>query len=439
MKKLSYTSSLLSFAVLAISQAMQPAYAATSLVYVPVNPPCRISNTRETPSFSIPADSGIDLLAYGDATNLAPQGGKQDCLNPIPASTPVAIAANVTAVGNKASGNGNLVAYPVGGAVPATSLLNYTPSGNIANSTIIALCEGSSCSADLTVFSNGSSVPVIVDVQGYFYPKTLKNVITVSLENGDFTSPVDAIDSIPTEGADAPRATNPYVINVGPGVYALGSTDLVMRSFVSVIGAGVDATTISGTAPVQIRLENVLGAELASMTVLDNGDGQSNITAVFIDADSDSASNPHLYDLRIIAEGAANNTTGLQIGTNADVSGTLVPLIERVDVVALDAPSGGLVGVNIRVCGNTRLLRVNAYGARGLVLGGDADCVNPILWSQFSGADDTDVFANIAANATIGQSHLVNGTIAFGGGAGVINCVSVTTPTAILNPDCSAP
>jgi hypothetical protein len=437
MKKTFFGSSLLTFVVLAISQAMQPAYAATSLVYVPLDAPCRVSDTRGTSSASIPADTSIDLLAYGDATDLGPQGGTQDCLNPITGSIPVAIAANVTAVGNQASGNGNVVAYPAGGTVPTASLVNYTSSGNIANSTIIALCEGL-CSADFTVRSNFASVPVLVDVLGYYYPKTLLNVITVSAANGDFTSPIDAINSIPTTGLGTATPANRYVINLGPGTYDLGSGILDMRSYISVIGAGVNSTIIqSASGNAVVRFRTVRGSALAALTVINIGNGTNNVTGVLIDTDDASATNPHLYDLRIIAEGATVETKAIQVQQGAG-TGLVAPLIERVEAVARDPVSGEANAINLRVC--ARLERVNAFGeSTGLILGTDVDCADPILWSQFTGTTAQDVFANPAASAAIAHSHLVNGTITTGGGVGTINCLAVTSPAGILNRDCSAP
>ena len=148
---------------------LAPAQAQDELVYVAVEP-CRLGDTRATIG-SIPANGTADFLAYGDSTAIGGQGGNPaGCAHPRTDSTPVAIAANFTAVGNQASGNGNLVAYAFGDTAPTASLVNYKVGTNIANSSIIALCEGGTCSSDFTVKSNNSAVPAIVDVQGYFYP-----------------------------------------------------------------------------------------------------------------------------------------------------------------------------------------------------------------------------------------------------------------------------
>ena len=149
-----------------------PAQAQGNLIYVPVEP-CRLADTRQTIG-SIPAGGNEDFLAYGDGTAIGGgQGGNSaGCAHPRTGSTPVAISANLTAVGNQASGNGNMVAYPFGDTAPTASLVNYKVGTNIANSSIIALCEGDTCTSHFTLQSNISAVPAIVDVQGYFYPAT---------------------------------------------------------------------------------------------------------------------------------------------------------------------------------------------------------------------------------------------------------------------------
>ena len=92
----------------------QPTHAAADLVYVPVEP-CRLVDTRATIG-SIAADTSESFLAYGDAGDLSGQGGNAaGCPNPKPGSTPVSIAANVSAGGGcDERENGNLVAYRYG-------------------------------------------------------------------------------------------------------------------------------------------------------------------------------------------------------------------------------------------------------------------------------------------------------------------------------------
>lgn len=70
--------------------------------------------------------------------------------------------------------------------------------------------------------------------------KELMHVVTVSAQDGDFSDPVAAVNSI-TDAA----AANPYLVLIGPGVYTLTQT-LVMKPFVTVAGSGREATTLTG-------------------------------------------------------------------------------------------------------------------------------------------------------------------------------------------------
>jgi len=70
--------------------------------------------------------------------------------------------------------------------------------------------------------------------------ENLKNVITVSAVGGDFTDINSALDSI----FDASES-NPYLIDVGPGVYQVRS-QIVMKAFVSIRGSGRELTRLTG-------------------------------------------------------------------------------------------------------------------------------------------------------------------------------------------------
>lgn len=72
--------------------------------------------------------------------------------------------------------------------------------------------------------------------------KPLANVITVSKQNGDFSDPIAAVNSITDSSI-----TNPYIVVIAPGVYNLGSTQLVIPSFVSLVGSGPKITVLESS------------------------------------------------------------------------------------------------------------------------------------------------------------------------------------------------
>jgi hypothetical protein len=68
------------------------------------------------------------------------------------------------------------------------------------------------------------------------------NVIIVAPSGGDYTSPVDAMNSI----TDA-SATNPYLVKIMPGVYDIGTNSVQMKPYVDIEGSGEVTTKITGT------------------------------------------------------------------------------------------------------------------------------------------------------------------------------------------------
>ena len=160
-------------------------------IYVPVEP-CRVGNTVPT---KVTDGTSVEWLAYGDDMSAQGGAGSPGCPQPKTDMKPIGVALNVTVVGNQATGNGNVVAYPADGAIPSGSLVNYKPGTNIANSTIVGLCQDGVCDGKFKLQSNLSDVPVIADVQGYFYPAP-GNVANVALSGGDYTSPVDAMANV---------------------------------------------------------------------------------------------------------------------------------------------------------------------------------------------------------------------------------------------------
>lgn len=90
-----------------------------------------------------------------------------DCSIPTDAK---AVFFNIVAV--NPTGSGFLQAWPFGAEIPTASVLNYatTPGLNIPNGIILSICDPSiaTCSKDLNVQANQSSIQLVLDVVGYF-------------------------------------------------------------------------------------------------------------------------------------------------------------------------------------------------------------------------------------------------------------------------------
>ena len=113
-------------------------------------PPCRVADTRGN---GAPIQGGA-FAGPADVRNWAIAG-----VCGIPAGAE-AVSGNFTAVGPAAAGF--LVAWPMGGAVPPVSVLNFNAGQTVANAAIVPLGTGA-----MTV-NVSAATHVILDVNGYF-------------------------------------------------------------------------------------------------------------------------------------------------------------------------------------------------------------------------------------------------------------------------------
>jgi len=123
----------------------------TDLLYTPVTP-CRVFDTRSGSTIG----NGATRNFYVAGSCGIPDGA-------------AAVMMNFVVAYNTASGD--IRAWPYGGAMPGSSIINFAPvSGlNIANGVIVPICHPiGSCVYDLSVFAEGSAVHLVGDVLGYF-------------------------------------------------------------------------------------------------------------------------------------------------------------------------------------------------------------------------------------------------------------------------------
>ena len=181
--------------------------------------------------------------------------------------------------------------------------------------------------------------------------RPLKNIITVAKKNGDFTSPVTALNSI--MGA---AHNNAYLIVIAPGVYTLTSQQLVMKQYVDITGSGQNVTILKGSKSSASRSSSaavVVGAnnsKISNLTIQNtdsvfsvstyaigifNGGASPTIqdTTISVTAGKNfqygiynvntvaSIAAPKLSDLTILVTGANNSQTG--VFNNRDVGAVL--------------------------------------------------------------------------------------------------------------------
>ena len=147
------------------------------LVFTPVVP-CRIVDTRFDNVLGAGHNTGAggangtsrSYLVHGSAASLVHQGHTANTGCFAPRGEPSGIHANFTAVPFSGSGGGNIRAFPVGGALPTVSLVNYRAGINIANAASVATRFLSSGSDDIWVTATFLGSDQVVDVMGYYYP-----------------------------------------------------------------------------------------------------------------------------------------------------------------------------------------------------------------------------------------------------------------------------
>jgi hypothetical protein len=147
------------------SAAIDPSISTATgqLAFTPIAP-CRIADTRGSG-----ARTGILLAGVPRTFDLTTdafvkgQGGSLSCPG-LPSFSNYAWSVNVTLTGYTTTGF--LAVYPFGGAIPATSLVNFGPAlPAIANSGTLTGCWG--CSDDINIFASNPT-HVILDVYGYY-------------------------------------------------------------------------------------------------------------------------------------------------------------------------------------------------------------------------------------------------------------------------------
>ena len=372
-------------------------------IYVPVSP-CRVGDTRQLTPTTIAAGAFVEWSAYGSDMSL--QGGSASgCEQPKTGRNPIGAALNITAVASQAVGlKGNLTAYPADEAKPVASTLNYTQGTNLANSTIVGLCQDGSCDGKFKLESGVTDVPALVDVLGYFYPSP-GNVANVAISGGDYTSPVDAITDI-ANWCGTPTATNPCLVKIAAGTYDLGATQLIVPAFVSVQGSGQNLTILNGS------VDSADGIGIVQL----NGSGIS------------------LSDLTVTNTNGTTVTMGVTVGATAqDVLNWKIQNVTSTATSTGGVFTIGIYIINATSCDGGEMINVNAAASGGAtnVRGVESDClggnvtVTNLSTSGSGISSDLRGYANFSFGATIlRNSSFTGGTESVFGGAGVVKVIS---------------
>lgn len=192
--------------------------------------------------------------------------------------------------------------------------------------------------------------------------KPIGNVVTVAKENGDYLDVLTAMASI----KDA-SSTNPYLIVIGPGEYAITET-LLVKANVSIIGSGEGITELIMRAPNEPTVSysysgsSFSQVSLSNLTIRNSVSGANSCLALEFGIFGEA----NVSNVTLIAEGCSNSNIGLG---GACGFGSLKNLTIRA--------AGGVQAIGITSCGvggkvaitDSKITSVatNAIGIRSII------------------------------------------------------------------------
>jgi hypothetical protein len=199
----------------------------SQLVFTPI-PPCRIADTRGTGARTglllagVPRTFDLSTGGFGKG-----QGGSTSCPG-LPSFNFYAWSVNLTAT--LYSTSGYLQVYPFGGAVPATSILNFQAgTAAIANSSTLTGCYG--CTDSINVVASAST-DLILDVYGYFEVATGFSTGVVTLMAGTTASVPAGVYQF-VQGGACPAGT---IVIGGAQTNSSSSTNTILTSDHNITG-----------------------------------------------------------------------------------------------------------------------------------------------------------------------------------------------------------
>jgi hypothetical protein len=229
------------------------------------------------------------------------------------------------------------------------------------------------------------------------------NLIVVANSGGDFSNPVDAVNSI----TDA-SATNPYLVKIMPGFYDIGDKTISMKSYVDIEGSGENVTTIYGTH--FLLVAGASNTEIRSLTVNSPCTNENTNALWYI-----SANNYKISNITVNLNNSCSGTNGssaiqLSYGSNANLKNVTVNINDS------GVGTGGVIGIvdqeTTSTLNNIKVNVISPSFAQGLLVSGTA------------------TLNNVDAKA-IGSRE--GAGIVVGGNAGIINSIAEGNTYGIKN------
>lgn len=131
----------------------------------------------------------------------------------------------------------------------------------------------------------------------------------------------------------SPSSTNPWLLKIEPGIYDVQINPLQMRSWVSIEGSGIEATTIRGNVGSDLShvpavyagtVQGADNAELRNLTVENIGSGEHRVAMLNL------ATSPRVYRVRLVTQDNENKSLWGML--NLGFGGGGAPTLEEIEV-----------------------------------------------------------------------------------------------------------
>jgi hypothetical protein len=174
------------------------------------------------------------------------------------------------------------------------------------------------------------------------------------------TELLSMVAAIPSTGSEAPSASNPWLIRLGPGIYDLGSGSLTLPTRTALEGAGRDITVITAIGFSNFWHGTVIMGDHGKLSRLTVNNSGGNSYEIAVDLSS-QASEVALEHVTITASNPSN-VTGTAYGVYADTN-TSFSLVDCELTVHGANLNFGLAAASSTDEARLDGVRVNVYGS----------------------------------------------------------------------------
>lgn len=250
------------------------------------------------------------------------------------------------------------------------------------------------CSALCSAVSFAQNKVVVIPMSGTD-AKPLANIVTVAKENGDFTDPVAAVESITDAGPG-----NPYLVVIAPGVYTVASP-VLMKPFVDVSGSGQNATVVVGSVSTpdpsdSAVFEGSRASSIRSLTVRHTSTAGNNAVGFHLLSDNGFS----IDDVKIEVDGVGNNYGFYASLSSFSLSNSIIALSDG-DVRGVDFNAASFNSYN------NQFEISDCTVASGIYVGtGDANIIGNRINIDRCSSNQHGIYVNSGVDAVVSGSSI---------------------------------